>query len=272
LAGLARDTVDDVAEDADEDAPDVGVVTHVEHGPPSDVFPNMKKGLFSGDMLRPDQRSRLAGQWAFDIQHEFYAASEIGIIAAATDDTRRMVPMLHRYVLEIEDSDGNIVDIREVEEPREGSLLVTDPARTAVDVTRYELGDQVRAWPGELPDIEVLGRNDDTINFSGAHLHPSEIYEAATQAYGDDVRCVPYASTPDDTAVDFYIVGAESDASSAFIDELFDVSGALRQAYHEDGFVEYLDVHHVDSMDETPAEPAPGPKSVHVVFDGSYRG
>ena len=250
--------------------PSIGTIRGEEiesrYGPPSEVFPNLELGLFSGEMLRPAVRQRLKDQWGLDRTREFYGSSEVSIVAGAVDESRRLVPLLHRLIIEIE-VDGEILDIREPTEPIEGSILLTDPHREAVNLTRYRQGDRVRVYPDpEIPRIEPLGREDNAVNLDGALLYPADLYEAVGTAFREQPECVPYALDSDPPAVlEVFVVGATAERTAEFFEELFAINPAVEHAVKA-ASEERIVLRYVDSIEETPLSNVEDVESRQVVF------
>jgi len=244
-------------------------------GPPTEVFPNVERICTAGDLLTANRRETLVELWGADVVREVYGASEFMGIAAAIDNTRKLVPLLNRFVFEIipDDNPDSIIDIRDVAGERRGSLLITDPAREAVDLTRYRIGDAVAVYEGDdLPRITVLGREDDSINLAGALLYPSQIHEAIRATFGAGTDWVATVADREHPQVDFHVVGQTED-TEAFIDGLLDRNQPLKQAYRDVGVIERIDVHYPDSREEIPGLPeTEGIKTRHVVFEDSYGG
>ncbi|MGM0591751.1 MAG: AMP-binding protein [Halobacteriota archaeon] len=259
-------------------APNVGRAIGAEiaeaYGPPAEVFPNLELVVTGADLVTAARRAALRDVWGAERIREIYATTEFYALAIAVDETRAMVPMLNRYVLEIipEDDPNEIVDVREVTEETRGSILISAPARTAVDFTRYRIGDTVAVHPGEdLPRITVLGREDDSINLSGALLYPAQIHEAVRETFGLEADWVARVSKQDYPAIDFHIIGGERGAAEEFRTNLFERNSPVKQAYNDVGVIEYLDVHYADGRAEIPgASVSEGMKTQHVVFDDSY--
>lgn len=235
-------------------------------GSPAEVFPNLEMGFFTGHILRPGTRRELCDRWGLETTREFYGSSEAGMIAGAVDDSRRMVPLLHRYVLEIEVDEG-IVDIRDVAEPTEGSLLITDPARTAVTLTRYRQGDWVRVYPDDpLPRITPLGRSDDAIDFAGALLHPGDLFDAINEAFPTARNAT---AVVDDTAqpisLEVFLEGVREPNDETLYEALCECQPALRQAIGETP-TGRITAAAIDNLDVLPFNTTDGLKERDIVF------
>ncbi len=202
-----------------------------EFGDPASIFPNLRLGLFGGEMLTSGLRTELEDTWGIDETREFYGSSETGLLAGATDRSRRLVPLLNHFIIELEGEDS-IIDIRAVTEPVEGSILITDPDRAAVDLIRYRQGDRIRVYPDDpLPRIEVMGRADNAVNLAGALIHPGDIHEAVEEVFGPEVLGIP--AIDDDSATDaltVLVIGAEEERTDSLIATLHDRHGALAHA------------------------------------------
>ncbi len=253
----------------------VGAEIAATDGPPSDVFPNVERIGTAGDLLTANRRETLTEMWGADVVREMYGASEFMGIAAAVDDTRKLVPLVNRFVLEIipDDDPDTVLDVRDVVGERRGSLLVTDPARETVDLTRYRIGDKVAVYEGdELPRMTVLGREDDSINLAGALLYPAQIHEAIRATFGAGTDWVARVSDREHPEVDFYVVDGAED-TEAFIDGILERNGPVKEAYRDVGVIERIDVHYPDSREAVPGlNGAEGIKTRHVVFEDSYGG
>lgn len=235
-------------------------------GSAADLFPNLEIGFFTGHLLRPGTRRRLRDRWGLEMTREFYGSSEAGMIAAAVDESRRLVPLLHRHILELE-VDDEIVDIRELAEPTEGSLLVTDPARTSVNLTRYRQGDLVRVYPDDpIPRLMPLGRADDAVDFDGALVHPGDLFEAVDEVFptgSDAIAVVHDAERP--VTIEVHIEGATDAKSAAFYEALCTRQPALRHALgsNPEG---RLTTRIVDDLDELSVADDDGLKERQIVF------
>lgn len=238
-----------------------------QHGEPATVFPNLEMGAFSGSPLYPSQRDSLKDRYGLASTREFYGSSEAALVAAATDESRELVPLLNRFVLEIE-VDGRPVDVREVETPTEGSILITDPARTAVPLRRYRQGDLVRVIPADpLPRIVPLGRADNAINVEGAIVHPDDLWGAIDvvfpEATGIIVR-VDDSRRPPSIAV--HHDGRADDRAGALYDALCTRQPALEHAL-AGGPDDQLTVTAVESTADLPIPPGADLKPRQIVFE-----
>lgn len=236
------------------------------HGPPAEVFPNLEVGFFTGHLLRPGTRRELCERWGLETTREFYGSSEAGMVAGAVDDSRRMVPLLHRLVLEIETEDG-IIDIRDLTEPTEGSLLITDPARTAITLRRYRQGDWVRVYPAEpLPLITPLGRSDDAVDFDGALLHPGDLFDAVTEVFPTASNATAVVDDEDrPVSMQVYLEGVSDPNTEAFYEALCDRQPALRHAVGE-GPAGRITTTALGDLDELPFDVSDGLKEQAIVF------
>lgn len=253
----------------------VGAEIAATDGPPSEVFPNVERIGTAGDLLTANRRETLMEMWDADVVREMYGASEFMGIAAAVDDTRKLVPLVNRFVMEIipDDAPDGVLDIRDVVGERRGSLLITDPARETVDLTRYRIGDKVAVYEGDdLPRITVLGREDDSINLAGALLYPSQIHEAIRATFGAGTDWVAKVADHEHPEVDFYVVDGAED-TEAFVEDILGRNGPVKEAYRDVGVIERFDVHYPDSREAIPGlTEAEGIKTRHVVFEDSYGG
>lgn len=213
---------------------DIAHEVEAAYGEPENIFPNLEMGLFAGQLLRASTRQTLVEQWNLKTTREFYGSSEASLVAVAPDESRKLVPLLNHHVLEIE-VDGEIVDIRDVETPTEGSLLITDPARSAVTLRRYRQGDWVRVYPDDpLPRIKPLGRADDAIDFDGALLHAADLFEAIEEVFseGPDTVVYVYDEAPP-TAIEIFVEADVEPQKDRLYEAVLDRQPALSHAVGE---------------------------------------
>jgi len=230
----------------------IGQEIATEYGSPAELFPNLETIVAGGDLVTAARREKLCDVWGADAVREAYGTTECITLASDIDGTRKLVPHLHRFIIEIipDDNPDEILDIREVSEPTRGSILITDPRREAVDLTRYKIGDKIEVTPtDDLPRITVLGREDNSLNLSGALLYPADIHDAVSETFGPDADWVIKAIEEEFPAVEFYIVGGDGD-EDAFLDSLFERNGAVKEAYHDVGAIEALNVRAVDTFED----------------------
>ncbi len=222
------------------------------YGEPSEHFPNLDIGMIGGEIPRQSIREQIKSLWDIDRLREFYGSSETTLLAVGTDESRQLVPLLHRFVIEIE-VDGKIVDIRDVRETCDGSILITHPGRKAVDLTRFRQGDRIRVHPGdEMPRIEPLGRDDDAINVDGALIHPADLFSALDELLDQNVLAVPVVRDADQPlSIEVCITGSSSIDRGAFVDELVRSNSALVHAL-EAAAEERIRITSVDSLDDHP--------------------
>ncbi|AUX09406.1 phenylacetate-CoA ligase [Halalkaliarchaeum desulfuricum] len=245
---------------------DVAAEVEEAYGDPGDVFPNLSVGLLSGQLLRPATRRTIGEQWNLAETRELYGSSEASLVAAAPDESRKLVPLLNRHILEIEVG-GDIVDVRDVETPTEGSLLITDPARSALTLRRYRQGDRVRVYPDDpLPRITPLGRADDAIDLDGALLHAADLFEAIGEVFPDASNTVVYVhdeSPP--TAVEVFIEGVADPRTDDLYEALLERQPALSHAVGEQPD-DRIAVATVADIDDLPFLDDEGLKSRLIVF------
>lgn len=245
---------------------DVGQEVVAAYGPPNELFPNLRVGHFTGQVFRPSVRAELKAQWGLDTTREFYGSSESVMIAVAVDETRRLIPLLNHHILELE-VDDDIVDIRDVNEVTEGSLLITTPARSALTLRRYRQGDWVRIYPDDpLPRITPLGRADEAIDFDGALVHPEDLFDAIADAFPVARNAVVFA---DDraypTTVEVFLEGVDQPGIEQFYAALSDRQPALRHALGERPH-ERIEVSGVEDISALPFVDDSGLKSTQIVF------
>jgi len=237
------------------------------YGPPEEVFPALEIGAFAGQLLRPNVRETIESRWGLSETREFYGSSEASMIAAATDGSRRMVPLLNHHVIEIE-VDGEIVDIRDVSEPTEGEILITDPARSAVTLRRYRQGDRVRVYPSDpIPRITPLGRADDAIAVEGALLHPGDLYDAIHETFPEATTAVTYVrDAREPVTLEVFLEGTSEQRTDELYEALVSRQPALGHAVGERPD-ERLEITGVNDVRELPMVPETELKSQLVVFE-----
>lgn len=220
------------------------------HGTPASVFPRLEWGAFGGELLGPHQRRALRDRWGLEAVREFYGSSEAGLIAAGVDETRRLVPLLNHYLLELE-VDGTLIDIRECEEPTVGSLVLTAPERSAVDLIRYRQGDRVRVHPGDpLPRIEPLGRVDSAVTIAGVTIHPGDIHRALEAVYDEPSAVVPVVDDRrDPTGLEVVVAGASVARADRAKSALVDAIPGLEHAETGDTRIDITEVDSIDAVD-----------------------
>lgn len=234
---------------------------------PRSLFPHLELGMVGGEMVYPALRREVKETWGLGHAREFYGSSEVGLVAAGIDESRRLVPQLQHFVIELE-VDDEIIDIRDLEETTDGSILLTSPHRKAIDLVRYRQGDHVRVHPaGDIPRIEPLGRADNAVNLAGALLHPGDLYKAIHATFGPVVEAVPlvYDSEPP-TTLEVFVIGADGDRTESFLELLVALNDALGYALSNDNR-ELLTVTYVDEPDAIPVSLPEGWRYQQVVFE-----
>lgn len=146
--------------------------------------------------------------------------------------------------------------------------------------TRYRIGDIVTVIPGEIPRLNVMGREDDTINLGGAPLYEQQIHAAVIDTYGTNVDdWTAVVSRPDiKPAVDIYVVDERDGASKQqFRETLFEYSPPVREAYEEvgAGIIDHIQVHETSSLDVITTQFDSNDldrdvKANRIIFDDSY--
>lgn len=213
-----------------------------EYGPPHKLFPNVRLVTSAAEPVTETLRSDIKQLWGADAVHDMYAAVETGIIAAASDGSRRMIPLLDRFVLEVlsdAEERPDPVDIREFETETAGSLLVSDPDREKLPLFRYRVGDKVRVHPaGDVPRIEVLGREDNAINLGGALLYEMQLEQALRDTYGADMqawKAFVSKDKRDQPTVRVYVVDGDlEEHDEEFRENLFRRNAPVEEAYELD--------------------------------------
>lgn len=156
---------------------------------PAELCPNLERGYFGGEVMDENQRGALKEMYGFDNVHEFYALSEAWLVAAAPDETRKLVPLIDEYVFEIENPEdpADITDITELDEIRNGWLLITDYESEGRKLERYSTDDGVEVIPEDgVPRIKVFGRDSTCLNLGGALVHEDSINGAVIYASDEE--------------------------------------------------------------------------------------
>jgi len=255
---------------------------------PKEIFPNIETGFMFGDLLPDNLRDQIKSQWGFEELRSLYGTVEADVVAIGEEKSDKLVPMLNKHVLEIrpyEDGEykDELIDIRELEEETVGSLVISDVDRNKIELDRYEIGDAVRIHP-ELPRMDVLGRIDETINLGGAPLHENTIHKALLDTYGEDLEeWKVHASRPGreaggsdsyNPALDIYVAGDVEERPDEFLDNLFERSNPIKEAYQDVEIIEYIDIHQVESKVKLETrgsnELERDQKSNRIIFHPSY--
>lgn len=235
----------------------IGNEIRQEYGEPSEVFPEMRLGIFFGDHLPENIREELRSMWEFEKMVSLYGSVETGAIAIQDGEYGNLVPKIDRFILEIvpEGSDQPL-NITQLEEEKRGSLLLTDPDREKIDLNRYRIGDMVRVNPGEIPEIEVLGREDDCINLGGAPLYENQIHKSITDVYGSNfkdwkVKVVQPGIKP---SLEIIIAGnGLENRQNEVISKMFERAPPVKEAAEDvgkDGILENISLRTVESFTE----------------------
>jgi phenylacetate-coenzyme A ligase PaaK-like adenylate-forming protein len=231
-----------------------------EYGRPDDIFPNLRIGFMFGDLLPDSLRKDLKRQWGFQELRSLYGSVEADVIAIQESESEKLVPMLDRIIVEIipyenGEKQDRIQDIRDVERKIEGSILITDPLRRKINITRYEIGDMIRVYPDDpVPKIEVLGRIDSTINLGGAPLHEKDLQIAIDDTYSVHVETwkVIVSRKNSKPAIDVYIAGDIDEKKDEFLNNLFEIAPPVKEAYSDigSGVIEHINLVIVDDKEE----------------------
>lgn len=222
------------------------------HGDPTAIFPNLSRAFLGGEPVRPEHRRTTKTNWGVESVHEFYGSSEASLIAVGHDESRRLVPLLNHLIIELYDGE-NIIDIREIETEQTGEILLTDPAREAITLRRYRQGDRIRVYPDkELPRIEPLGRADDAIDFDGALLHPTDLFNAMESANLPVNRTIGYVEdTEYPTTLTLYSATSGEFDEERLTESLVAANPALVNVIEDDSRAR-IAVQGVETVDEIP--------------------
>ena len=219
---------------------------------PENIFPGMSKGFMFGDLLPENLKQDLKNQWGFNQLRSLYGTVEADVIAIE-DETGKLAPMIDRLVIEIlpyenGEKKQEPVDIREIEDETKGSILISDPEREKIELTRYEIGDIIRVYPGDpVPRIEVLGREDNTINLGGAPLYENELHKALVDTYGSRVTDWKALVSRENSkpALDLFVIGQIQEEKENFLENLFERAPPVKEAYSDvgSGIIDHIDIH-----------------------------
>lgn len=269
----------------------IGQRIEATYGSLTRIFPAIRMGATGGGLVTAHLRANLKNLWGFEKIQNNYATTEGGEIAAAPDDTNRLLPveddsLILELLPERNDTYGPIpVDIHDIEEVTSGALLVSDLERDIVPIVRYRVGDIVTVYPdAPRPRIEVLGREGETMLVGGALVYPSQIDGALAETYpASPPEWVAVVSQPDgiSPALDIYVLGESLvEKPDAVRQQLFDRSSPVKVRDDLD-ILDHLDIHYTtqteidtqlqafDLVNEVLGE---GPKTGRVGFDRSYEG
>lgn len=251
---------------------------------PENVFPNMSKGFMFGDLLPENLKQDLKEQWGFDQLRSLYGTVEADVIAIE-DKTGKLVPLIDRLVIEIlpyenGEKQQQPVDIREIEDEVKGSILISDPERDKIDITRYEIGDIIRVYPEDpIPHIEVLGREDNTINLGGAPLYENELHKAIVDTYGSQVTDWKVLVSRENSkpALDLFVVGEIQEEKEKLLENLFRRAPPVEEAYSDvgSGIINHIDIQVKHGEEEIRSEISSEDiendvKSNRIIFDKSF--
>jgi phenylacetate-coenzyme A ligase PaaK-like adenylate-forming protein len=235
-------------------------------GDPKETFPELQTGVFSGDAVDDQTRRELKDIFGFEKVIEGYASSELaGLAAVAIDETNQMVPLVDNFIFEIvpdpEYRDGygsKPVDIRDVNQPIIGDLVVTDPYRDSFDFTRYQIGDKMKAYPQDqsapdkdIPTLEFMGRSGEVLNLGGANVHEDQISSTLQNLYGDPVSWGLNKRESENSqgiVVELYVEDPEILEAEEFSENLADYVPSMGEAYKLD-VVDRLEICDINSYD-----------------------
>jgi phenylacetate-coenzyme A ligase PaaK-like adenylate-forming protein len=235
-------------------------------GDPEEIFPNLQTGVFSGDIVDDQTRRELKDMFGFERVIEGYASSELaGLAAVAIDETSQMVPLIDNFIFEIipdpeyrDEYGSEPVDIREVDQPVIGNLVITDPFRESFDFTRYQIGDKMKAYPQgqsapnqDIVTLEFMGRSGEVLNFGGANVHEDQISSTLQNLYGSPVSWgvnKRESENSEGIVVELYVENPDLLEAEGFEKNLADYVPSMEEAYKLD-VVDKLEFYDIESYD-----------------------
>lgn len=235
-------------------------------GDPKEIFPNLRTGVFSGDVMNEQGRRDLRQIFGFENVIEGYASSELaGLAAVATDESSEMIPLIDNFIFEIipdpeyqEEYGTEPVDIREIEDEVIGDIAITDPYREPFDFTRYLIGDKMKAYPQDqsapkqdISTLEFMGRSREVLNFGGANVHEGQISSTLKELYGRPITWgvnKRESETSGGIVVELYVEEPDVLEVEDFEENLTDYVPSMEEAYRLD-VVDELEVYDISSYD-----------------------
>lgn len=209
-----------------------------------EVFPNLRLGIFSADQVLPSDRRKFKDEFGFETINEVYASSELNFMAGGQDESSWEIPKLDNYIFELipkgeQIRQDNLVDVREAENGEIGYIVVTDPERKAINMTRYLQGDIVKIKQRyEAPRIKIEGR-DSALNLGGAQIDEVAINSAlrnSSEKGEDHLWLAEQEGTRGNIEANFYVRNSEKVNEQEFFNQMMDNSPSLSEAYELDIF------------------------------------
>lgn len=182
---------------------EIGLAIAEEHGPLSELFPNMRIAVIFGDVLPDALRADIARIWGRPAVYSLYGTVEADVVATESPTTPGVMHLMaERLIFElIPESElrrerevvgyrPKIVDINTVPAGTIGEIVISDLSREVLPLVRYRIGDvvQVQGEDPERPElgqrISVLGRSKNTVLIDGVPLYEMQLTAALDQAMG----------------------------------------------------------------------------------------
>lgn len=235
-------------------------------GDPKDIFPNLRVGIFSGDNVDKKSREKLREMFGFEKVVEGYASSEmVGLSAGAVDESSQMIPLIDHLIFEVipdkeyrENYGSEPVDIRNIDEPIIGDLVVTDPFRESFDFTRYLVGDKMKVYPKResspeqrIPTLEFMGRSGEVLNFGGANVHEEQISSTLRAIYDRPISWginKIESENSEGIIIELYVENPEILEAEAVQSNLAKFVPSIEEAYKLD-IVESIEIRNISSYE-----------------------
>lgn len=234
---------------------------------PADAFPNARVAITGGDRLTPSIRDLLKEDWGFDAVYSMYAATEYGPVAIEDGNGDMVVIEDDARYLELLDEDADVDPVSgridedmltpvtaDALDDAETGVLVGTEWREGVPLPRYKAGDVVTAYTDANGEVRMVfeGRDDYTINVSGAPLYEDEIDGVLEDLHGTMDYWLTVASKPAVyPALDVFVPeeAAHTTDDDELLDALLEQNQSVRTAYDADA-IDYVRQHTYESKAE----------------------
>ena len=145
----------------------------------------------------------------------------------AAQDLAGHVPLLDEAFIEVEDDDGRLYTIDQLEAGQRGRLIISQKG----GLYRYRLGDHIEACPPFLATacLRFLGRGPDTVDLVGEKLNAS-LVQQALDAVSPSARLSMLVPTLGAPARYLWLLHTRDDVDTAALGEALDA--ALCRAHH----------------------------------------
>lgn len=153
------------------------------------IFPDLKTAVLVGDKIMEEDRQDAREDWGADRALEYWATTETGMMAAGDREDGDLIPLVDRFYFEIiPEGTDEIRGLQEIEEMTRGEILVTDPYRQSVDITRWLPGDEVMVKPeSPVNRINIQGRSTASRSLLvGGSVLKESVLESAVEKTGGE--------------------------------------------------------------------------------------